>query len=59
MILICKELEERLDKAWSELQQTIVAWNPGISQIDVDDISVRHIERKVEDLKQEVARKRS
>lgn len=45
MIVVCREFEERLDKAWRLLQRAIQEQaDRSISQYALDDITVRIIE---------------
>jgi hypothetical protein len=44
MILFCKELEDKLDSLWYQLQQIIAIQSGAISQIDLDTACINWLE---------------
>ena len=44
MILVCKELEQRLDAVWNRIRNEVIEEYPGISQIECDEMCVRIVE---------------
>lgn len=47
-MFVCPELQQRLDRAWSKLQEAF--WQQGISQIDLDTLCVERIEKLAEEI---------
>jgi hypothetical protein len=47
MIVLCPELQTKLDRLWSKIVTNIHERNPGCSQIDLDEMCVSWLETVV------------